>query len=551
MQQRFIFYFTVTFLMLSAVLMATAFCEGTEPTLYSPPVTRLYLSESNVELSAMPEAIPDTHLETYDPDADQNAILESVPLIPAEVSVFYPTTGQPGYGICWMGLKIDSNDNVYPINGTGFYKILPDGWLVNGVNDENLFASGTNSRWGELDEIGGKLYTVRTNYVRSAAFLEGSEFSNLISFSGISFNKGIVLGQGPLSGSLFFPVDSEPSGVFRLTLDSLEISVFANVSFYEPGAIASAPDGTLYVADFSPPRLIKITPEGVPSNFAIGTDNQVNGAVSVDSSGNVYWSHANGINKYDASGNLLGTLPGPPDKGAYGNPMGSDFDSEWNLYIIDNFDCKKIYKYTFLDQNTPPVAICQDVTVSTEAGLCTANASIDDGSFDPDGDEITLEQAPPGPYDLGDTDVTLTVTDDKDASDTCDATVTVVDEEAPVISSVSANPNKLWPPNHKMVPVTVAVDATDNCDSVCQIISVTSNEPVNGLGDGNTAPDWVITGDLTVKLRAERSGKGNGRIYTITVECADSSGNNSTDTAKVTVPHDKGKKNNQKNKKKK
>ena len=186
MQQRFIFYFTVSFLMLSAVLMATAFCEGTEPTLYSPPVTRLYLSESNVELSAMPEAIPDTHLETYDPDADQNAILESVPLIPAEVSVFYPTTGQPGYGICWMGLKIDSNDNVYPINGTGFYKILPDGWLVNGVNDENLFASGTNSRWGELDEIGGKLYTVRTNYVRSAAFLEGSEFSNLISFSGIS-----------------------------------------------------------------------------------------------------------------------------------------------------------------------------------------------------------------------------------------------------------------------------------------------------------------------------------------------------------------------------
>jgi hypothetical protein len=71
------------------------------------------------------------------------------------------------------------------------------------------------------------------------------------------------------------------------------------------------------------------------------------------------------------------------------------------------------------------------------------------------------------------------------------------------------------------------------------------------LGDGNTAPDWVITGDLTVKHRAERSGKGSGRIYMITVKCADSSENSSTDTVTVTVPHDKGKKKIQKNKKKK
>jgi len=197
--------------------------------------------------------------------------------------------------------------------------------------------------------------------------------------------------------------------------------------------------------------------------------------------------------------------------------------------------------------NQPPVAICQDVTVPAKPGLCSADASVDDGSYDPNGDTITFFQEPAGPYSLGDTDVTLTVTDEKGASDTCETTVTVEDQEAPIITSVTANPNKLWPPNHKMVPVVVAIDATDNCDSVCQIISVESNEPVNGLGDGNTAPDWVITGDLTLKLRAERSGTGSGRIYTITVECADSSGNSSTDTATVTVPHDKrGKKNNKK-----
>lgn len=114
----------------------------------------------------------------------------------------------------------------------------------------------------------------------------------------------------------------------------------------------------------------------------------------------------------------------------------------------------------------------------------------------------------------------------------------------PVIFTVSANPNILWPPNHKMVPVALEVEAADGGDSepVCQIISVESNEPENGLGDGDTAPDWEITGDLSVNLRAERSGTGGGRVYDIAVMCTDACGNNSIESVSVTVPHDKGKK---------
>ena len=91
-----------------------------------------------------------------------------------------------------------------------------------------------------------------------------------------------------------------------------------------------------------------------------------------------------------------------------------------------------------------------------------------------------------------------------------------------------------------MVPVSLAVDATDDCEFICEINSVTSNEPVNGLGDGDTSSDWEITDELTVDLTAERSGTGSGRIYTITVACTDESGNSSTDTAEVSVPHDNG-----------
>lgn len=96
-----------------------------------------------------------------------------------------------------------------------------------------------------------------------------------------------------------------------------------------------------------------------------------------------------------------------------------------------------------------------------------------------------------------------------------------------------------------MVKVTVEVDAEDNCDQApfCYIVAVTSNEPINGPGDGNTEPDWELFTDepLVVLLRAERAGGGNGRVYTIHVECMDASGNIGTDTVDVIVPHDQGK----------
>jgi hypothetical protein len=91
-----------------------------------------------------------------------------------------------------------------------------------------------------------------------------------------------------------------------------------------------------------------------------------------------------------------------------------------------------------------------------------------------------------------------------------------------------------------MVPVTVKVDATDNCTIVStEIISVTSSEPVTG-GSDVTSPDWEITGPLSVNLRAERLQTGPGRIYTVTVRCTDASGNATTRNAQVRVPQDQG-----------
>lgn len=137
---------------------------------------------------------------------------------------------------------------------------------------------------------------------------------------------------------------------------------------------------------------------------------------------------------------------------------------------------------------------------------------------------------------------TWTATDSCGNANTCVQTIAVEDTTPPTITDISASPNKIWSPNHKMQKVKVSVSASDNCgDPVCSITSVACNEPVNGLGDGNTTPDWEIIGDFVVNLRAERSGTGSDRIYTITATCDDGCGNSSSGTVDVTVPHDKRK----------
>ena len=111
----------------------------------------------------------------------------------------------------------------------------------------------------------------------------------------------------------------------------------------------------------------------------------------------------------------------------------------------------------------------------------------------------------------------------------------------PSLSAATASPNTLWSPNHKMWNITVSYTVSDACVNPTCALSVSSNEPINGLGDGNTSPDWIVTSATTLQLRAERAGVGSGRIYTIGVRCTDGV-NLSTTSTTVTVVHDQGKK---------
>jgi len=205
--------------------------------------------------------------------------------------------------------------------------------------------------------------------------------------------------------------------------------------------------------------------------------------------------------------------------------------------------------------NQSPVAEANGPYSGAIGSSITFNAT---GSYDPDGSIVSFEWDwnNDGIYDEMTTSSTIThtwgttysgtvglkVTDNEGlvAYDTATVDVTDVDRIPPSITSLTTTPSILWPPNHKMVAVTTSISVSDNLDPspFCRISSVSSNEPQKGLGDGDTAPDWKITGDLTVNLRAERSDEGSGRVYTITVMCTDTFGNSSTGTTNVRVPLD-------------
>jgi hypothetical protein len=109
----------------------------------------------------------------------------------------------------------------------------------------------------------------------------------------------------------------------------------------------------------------------------------------------------------------------------------------------------------------------------------------------------------------------------------------------PDCSGVTASPDTLWPPNHKLQNITLSgLTDPDGDPTTLAITGVTQDEPINGLGDGDKSPDAVAGATSSqVMLRAERSGLGDGRVYEISFTGTDSFGATCSGTVTVSVPH--------------
>jgi hypothetical protein len=192
------------------------------------------------------------------------------------------------------------------------------------------------------------------------------------------------------------------------------------------------------------------------------------------------------------------------------------------------------FTVTVVDTTPPVLTLPGDMTLhATSAagavGTFTATASdLVDGS-------VTVECTPPSgsTFPLGITNVVCTATDVHENQSIGGFVINVIDVDPPTIVSISVSPKEIWPPNKRMVDVTVTAEVTDNVDAapIVRIYSITCDESI-------ASADAVITGALTAQLRADRDSGGDGRVYTLHIEAIDAAGNRSVSSVTVTVPHD-------------
>ena len=188
--------------------------------------------------------------------------------------------------------------------------------------------------------------------------------------------------------------------------------------------------------------------------------------------------------------------------------------------------------------NRPPVAVCASASVTADlSGF--ADASIDGGSFDLDGVIRSLAQAPPGPYPVGNTPVTLTVTDDGGATAACEAAVTVASSWTPpdvgvphamVVEATAASGAivvfqataadaagaALVPACHPSSGATFPIGVTTVTCTAADSHGLTGSNAFDVTVSDTTAPALTLPADVTLKGKNSR-----GATYTFTATAID------------------------------
>ncbi len=180
-------------------------------------------------------------------------------------------------------------------------------------------------------------------------------------------------------------------------------------------------------------------------------------------------------------------------------------------------------------EGPPGDPTCSDLIDNDGDGL------VDD--LDPDCVPPPGMEGPPG-------DPTCSDTIDNDGDglvDGDDPDCVVVGNQPPDCSAAAPDPASLWPPNHKMRRIAIGGVSDPDGDPVAiTVTAIAQDEPLNALADGNTCPDADGVGTGAARVRVERAGNGDGRVYHISFSADDGSGGTCEGSVSVCVPHDRG-----------
>ena len=285
------------------------------------------------------------------------------------------------------------------------------------------------------------------------------------------------------------------------------------------------------------------------------------------------------------NGGLLATVPTTQDCSCNTTPLVETFTSPQALSLFDPRGCN-VYRVDVSDSGTAlvvayvrvdvsttttPIEVCLfDGSADNPAPTCADRNTCDGAGYtmdvpsvssgeqpDTDGDGVAdacdncpavanPDQADTDGDGVGDAcdncpavaNPDQADSDGNGVGDACEAPPPPPQNSPPDCAGASASVDSAWPPDHAFVPVSVNVTDPDNDAVTVSVTGVTQDEPIVGEGTGNTCPDADGVGSDVVRIRRERSDRGDGRVYHVHFAADDGRGGTCTGSVKVCVPHD-------------
>lgn len=450
---------------------------------------------------------------------------------------------------------------------------------LDGTGRVNLVPTRNRSQVGDivLDLPAGKMYwTEGSMGLRSirCANLDGSGVRTLLDTGYEDLVEGLAL--DPVRGKLYFArqVPGHPDSIESMNLDGSGISVLVDgleVNTEIPHDVEfNAWEDSLYFNVYDPGTLYSAIYQVSPASPGVVTllSEPPHGA----------WNSL----AYDPEWDTVFFSGLDRSLGVQEDTMLQSFPvavpTAFSTIVADRTFVNCMRPLHLPEPNLPPVANAGTDVIVECTGTLTSVVMDGTGSADPDGDELSFEWSIPqnsgatiddiasalttGHFPIGPTLVTLTVADGLGGVGVDDVLVTVTDSAPPAVVCTT-DLIALWPPNHSIHEVRIAVVVSDACSMPADLTlscAVSSNEPDDSTGDGSSVDDvngadgytQPVTVPLVydpaqglfegvVRLRAERSGNLTGRNYSIACEVSDEQGNTSTASCVVVVPHDKRK----------
>lgn len=473
-----------------------------------------------------------------------------------QVDVLSGMTGYPGNPLgspSGIALNILAGNLYWTETGSNLLKRA----TLNGTNQQ-ILVSNHGSRSIELDLANDKMYWYDT-FVLSrlgSANLDGTGIEDLTSFNPFD-RTGIAV--DPVGGKLYL-TNRELPAIERINLDGGSYEMLVTDNLVDPREIAlDINNARIYWADAQAGKIQRAYLDGSGQEDIITGLVNPHGIAIDPLIGKVYWSDfgADKIQRANLDGSgiedLIIGISSPVGIALDLQPepcanAGGDSDGDGVCNSADN--CLNVYNPDQSDSDGNGIGDACDECLTFGGdtdydGLCNDNDNCptienpNQADFDSDWLGNVCDNCP------DDLNPDQADADGNGIGDVCDAPV----DDTPPVIELAVSPATLWPPNHKMVPIEVTLTVTDgpNPQPSISLLSITSNESEQeyafhadydqNLNEGYTFDDITIDSSGNISLRAERSGKGDGRIYTITYKATDSAGNTTTASTIVTVPH--------------